>query len=63
MEYKTRLYFEDVNVGDYAISQGRTITEYDVYAFAGLTGSYDQVHTDAEYAKNIHLRASASFTE
>ena len=52
MDYSKKLYFEDVNVGDYAVSPGRTITEYDVYQFAGLTGCYDLIHTDAEFAKN-----------
>jgi 3-hydroxybutyryl-CoA dehydratase len=43
-------YFEEFAVGDVIVSAGRTITEADVVNFAGLTGDYNQIHTDAEYA-------------
>jgi 3-hydroxybutyryl-CoA dehydratase len=43
-------YFEEFTVGDVIVSAGRTITEADVVNFAGLTGDYNQIHTDAEYA-------------
>jgi acyl dehydratase len=32
-------------------SQGRTVTESDIGIFAGLTGDFTPVHTDAEFAK------------
>lgn len=48
----TTLYFEDVQPGDHMTSVGRTITEADIVSFAGLTGDYNLIHTDAEYAKN-----------
>lgn len=32
------------------VSRGRTITEADLVAFAGLTGDYHPIHTDAEWA-------------
>jgi len=44
-------YFEEFAVGDKVISQGRTITEADIVAFAGLSGDYNPVHTDAEFCK------------
>jgi acyl dehydratase len=44
-------YFEEFNVGDKMISQGRTVTEADIVAFAGLSGDYNPVHIDAEFAK------------
>jgi acyl dehydratase len=44
-------YFEDFEVGDEVVSQGRTITETDIVAFAALTGDYNPLHCDAEYAK------------
>lgn len=44
------LYFEQFEVGQVVVSQGRTITETDVVNFAGLTGDYNQIHTDATYA-------------
>jgi len=44
-------YFEEFNIGDQVTSQGRTITEADVVAFAGLSGDYNPIHVDAEFAK------------
>jgi 3-hydroxybutyryl-CoA dehydratase len=43
--------FADIKIGDKA-SMSKTITEYDVYAFAGISGNFNPVHTDAEFAKN-----------
>ncbi|MCK6578921.1 MAG: dehydratase [Anaerolineae bacterium] len=45
------LYFEDINVGDRMVTRGRTITEADIVQFAGLTGDYNPMHTNAEYMK------------
>jgi len=44
-------YFEEFQVGFSVASAGRTITETDVVSFAGLSGDYNQIHTDAEYAR------------
>lgn len=44
------MYFEDYEVGQRMVTRGRTITEADLVAFAGLTGDYNPMHTDAEYA-------------
>lgn len=46
------LYFEEFEIGQKMISPGRTITESDVVGFAGLSGDYNLIHTDAEYAAN-----------
>lgn len=43
--------FADINVGDKA-SMSKTISEYDVYTFAGLTGDFNPVHVNAEIAKD-----------
>ncbi len=43
--------FEEFQVGDVAESPARTITETDVVLFAGLSGDYNPLHTDVEYAK------------
>ncbi len=43
-------YFEEFEVGLTVVSAGRTITESDVVTFAGLSGDYNQIHTDAEFA-------------
>ncbi|MBC8330886.1 MAG: MaoC family dehydratase N-terminal domain-containing protein [Anaerolineae bacterium] len=44
-------YFEEFEPGQHYISAGRTITESDIVAFAGLSGDYNQIHTDAEYSQ------------
>jgi acyl dehydratase len=43
-------YFEEFEVGETIVSAGRTVTETDVVLFAGLSGDYNQLHTDVEYA-------------
>jgi 3-hydroxybutyryl-CoA dehydratase len=45
------MYFEEFAIGHEVVSVGRTITETDVVAFAGLSGDYTQLHTDEEFAK------------
>lgn len=44
------LYFEDFSVGQKVTTVGRTIAESDIMTFAGLTGDYNQIHTDAHFA-------------
>ena len=44
------LWFEEFEVGQQIITTGRTITEGDIVTFAGLSGDYNQIHTDAEFA-------------
>jgi acyl dehydratase len=46
------MYFEEFEAGQKIISAGRTVTESDIVAFAGLSGDYTQIHTDAEFSKN-----------
>lgn len=46
------MYFEEFEVGQKIITLPRTITESDVVSFAGLSGDYNQIHTDAEFSKN-----------
>lgn len=45
------LYFEDFYFGQEFVSPGRTITEHDVMTFAGLSGDYNQLHTNREFCK------------
>jgi acyl dehydratase len=40
--------FDDVEVGDRYDTLGRTITEADVVNFAGVSGDFNALHTDAE---------------
>jgi acyl dehydratase len=46
-----RRYFEDIQVGETYESPGRTVTETDIVLFAGLSGDYNVLHTDAEFMK------------
>jgi len=51
LAYKPRgRYFEDFEIGERVMSAGRTITESDLVTFAGLSGDFNQIHTDAAYA-------------
>ena len=43
--------FEEFDVGYSTESPSRTITETDVVLFAGLSGDYNPLHTDAEFAR------------
>ncbi len=45
-------YFEDFVVGEKFVSPGRTVTEADVALYAGLSGDYNQLHTDEEYCQS-----------
>ncbi len=44
------LAYSDIKIGDNA-SLSRTITEAHIVSFAGLTGDFNPVHVDAEYAQ------------
>jgi len=46
------LYFEDIEIGTEYASPGRTVTEADIVLFAGLSGDYNVLHTDAEHMKS-----------
>ena len=43
--------YEEIQVGDKA-SLSKTISESDVYLFAGITGDFNPIHVNAEYAKD-----------
>lgn len=46
------LYYEELEIGREYVSPGRTITESDVVQFAGLSGDYNPIHTDAEFSRD-----------
>ena len=46
------MYYEDFKIGDEFKTASRTVTEADVVGFAGLSGDFNSLHVDAEYAKS-----------
>ena len=52
MDAQPGLSFDDLLVGDEYRSPGRTVTEADIVIFAGLSGDYNVLHTDAEHMKS-----------
>jgi 3-hydroxybutyryl-CoA dehydratase len=45
------LYLEDVSVGDVFTTLARTITETDIVQFAQLSGDFNPLHMDHEWAR------------
>ena len=45
------LYYEEMEIGYKVVTAGRTISEADIMAFAGISGDWNAIHVDAEYAK------------
>lgn len=50
------LHFQDLQVGDRWQSQGRTVTEADIVNFATMTGDFDPLHVDHEFAAQTPFR-------
>ena len=50
------LYFDDVEIGQEWESLSRTVTETDVVTFAGLSGDFNPIHVDHEFAKTTIFR-------
>src|SRR5437667_11570026 len=46
-----RRFFDDIEVGEEYESPARTVTEADIVLFAGVSGDYNVLHTDAELMK------------
>ena len=52
-DYQPRgVYYEELEPGYTVATAGRTISEADIMAFAGLSGDWNAIHVDAEYAKS-----------
>ncbi len=43
-------YFEEFTVGEKILTTARTVTEADIVSFAGLSGDFNQIHIDADFA-------------
>lgn len=50
------LHFEDVTVGMRFETPARTITETDLVNFSGLSGDFNPLHTDEEFARTTMYR-------
>lgn len=50
------LYFEDLEVGQSWVSPRRTVTETDVIQFASMTGDFNPLHVDYDFASQSHYR-------
>jgi acyl dehydratase len=49
------LYFEDFFVGQKVVTVGRTLSESDIFTFAGLTGDFNEIHTNAAFASKTQF--------
>jgi acyl dehydratase len=45
-------FYEDCQPGDHQVTSGRTITETDVVMFAAVSGDWNALHTDADFARD-----------
>jgi len=50
------LAFEELVPGDVHRTQGRTVTEADIVAFAGLSGDFNPLHTNEQHARRTVFR-------
>src|SRR6184192_2490009 len=50
------LYFEDLTLGEEWESLARTVTEADIVNFAGISGDFNPIHIDHEFAKTTPFR-------
>lgn len=49
------LYLEDFTVGQHWVTPRRTITDAEVSMFAGISGDFNPLHTDEEFAKTTQF--------
>ncbi|UOQ59827.1 MaoC family dehydratase N-terminal domain-containing protein [Leucobacter rhizosphaerae] len=45
------IYFAQLKIGQTYQSAGRTVTESDIQAFAGVSGDFNPLHTDVEWVR------------
>lgn len=52
----SHFFYDDVQIGQQWESPGRTITQADVVNFAGVSGDFNAIHMDHEYARGTPFR-------
>jgi 3-hydroxybutyryl-CoA dehydratase len=55
MEYELGKRYEELEIGEEA-SFSKTITETDVYLFAGISGDFNPLHLNEEYARRTPFK-------
>ena len=53
--YKLGKTYDEIQIGEKA-SFTKTISETDVYLFAGISGDFNPLHVDEEYAKKTQFK-------
>ncbi|MEQ8350039.1 MAG: MaoC family dehydratase [Leptospiraceae bacterium] len=54
--YQKGKTFEEIQIGDRA-SFTKTISETDIYLYAGISGDFNPVHIDEQYAKTTEFKS------
>lgn len=44
-------WYDDIELGTESVTEGRTVTESDIVAFASLSGDWHPLHTNIEFAR------------
>jgi len=55
MTYTKGLTYDEINIGD-SDSFSKTISESDIYLFAGLSGDFNPMHVNEDYAKSTQFK-------
>jgi acyl dehydratase len=50
------LFFNDIEVGQEWTSLGRTVTQTDIINFAGVSGDFNPIHIDHDFARSTLFR-------
>src|SRR5262249_7995936 len=50
------LFFDDIEVGQEWTSLSRTVTQTDIVNFAGISGDFNPIHVDHEFARSALFR-------
>lgn len=55
MEMQKELTYEEIQVGN-RTHFTKTVSEFDIYQFAGITGDFNPMHIDAEFAQTTFFK-------